>query len=68
LGLAQPSAAWRWALAEGLWIPLAHLICPHFGIHPRYAVKPNEFAAFLAMIPAMMGAYAGSLGRMAATA
>ncbi|HJU01286.1 MAG TPA: hypothetical protein VJ966_08780 [Actinomycetes bacterium] len=50
-GAARPSRAWLWALAVGLWIPA-------MGI----ALRHNP-AALIALVPAVLGAYAGAAAR-----
>ena len=49
LGFLLPKRAWLWALAVGIWIPLAAIL-----VHQNYA-------AILALIIAFFGAYAGAL-------
>ncbi len=47
-GAASPKHAWQWALAIGLWIPLNGFLRLH------------NYGAALAILPAMLGAYAGA--------
>jgi hypothetical protein len=62
LGIASPSLPWLSGLLLGLSVPAAHLIAPVFHAHP--IIPPHRFGgAFLALIPAFMGAYAGALLR-----
>ena len=51
LGAARPSRAWVWALAVGLWIPA-------LGILLR-----GNYGALLALVPALLGAFAGAGAR-----
>ncbi len=53
LGLAQPSAAWLWALAVGAWVPVIEI--PAAG-------NP---AALLALVVAFICAFGGALVRKA---
>jgi hypothetical protein len=50
-GAARPARAWLWALAVGLWVPALNI-----------AVRGNP-AALLALIPALLGAFAGAGAR-----
>jgi hypothetical protein len=50
-GATRPSRAWLWALAVGLWIPV-------LGIVDR-----GNVAALLALVPALLGAFAGAAAR-----
>ena len=50
-GATRPSGAWLWALAVGLWIPV-------LGI-----VVGDNYAALLALVPALLGALAGAAAR-----
>ena len=51
LAAARPSRAWLWALAVGLWIPV-------LGIVAR-----DNYAALIALVPALLGAVAGAAAR-----
>jgi len=48
---ARPWRAWLWALAVGLWIPALGIV-----------VRDN-YAALLALVPALLGALAGAGAR-----
>jgi hypothetical protein len=50
-GAARPSRPWRWALAVGLWVPVLGLVIRH---------NPG---ALIALVPAVLGAYAGAGAR-----
>jgi hypothetical protein len=50
-GATRPSRAWLWALAVGLWIPV-------LGIVVRGNVE-----ALIALVPALLGAFAGAAAR-----
>ena len=63
LSLAQPKTAWLWALIVGSCIPLVHFIGRRLGYAPLYPIQPNLLAAFIALIPAFIGAYSGALVR-----
>lgn len=54
-GMAMPERAWVWALAVGGWIPLQAVILTH------------NYAAFLALVIAFIGAYLGAFARKAIT-
>jgi DMSO reductase anchor subunit len=51
LGATRPSRAWLWGLAVGLWVPALNLV-----------VKDNP-GALLALVPALVGAFAGAGAR-----
>ena len=50
-GAARPARAWLWALAVGLWIPVLGIV-----LH-------GNPAALLALVPALVGAFAGAGAR-----
>jgi hypothetical protein len=50
-GATRPARAWLWALAVGLWIPVLGIV-----VHGNYA-------ALLALVPALLGALAGAAAR-----
>jgi hypothetical protein len=50
-GAARPSRAWMWGLAVGLWIPALGIV-----------LDGND-AALLALVPALLGAFAGAGAR-----
>jgi hypothetical protein len=66
LGAIQPRHAWRWGLAVGIVLPLSHVFGKALGIEWPYKVQPNDYASFLAMIPAFVGCYFGVILRLAA--
>jgi hypothetical protein len=57
LGFAQPKAAWRWALVLGLWVPALGFIA--FAVKVTPAQLSDVFFSFIALVPALVGAYAG---------
>jgi len=61
LGFAQPTAAWRWALVLGLWIPFLGLIARAAGV--TNAQFSDVLFSLVALVPALIGAYAGVLVR-----
>jgi hypothetical protein len=63
LGCLDPRRAWLWALILGGAVPLSYALSPVLGYPVPYPPDPNIFAAFLAFIPAFIGAYAGVLAR-----
>jgi hypothetical protein len=50
-GAARPARPWLWALAVGLWIPALNIALGH---------NPG---ALIALVPAVLGAYAGAAAR-----
>ncbi len=64
LAALNPEGAWRRALVLGLSVPLAHLIGRVTGIVIAHAVESYS-VAFLALVPAMAGSFAGSAFRRA---
>jgi hypothetical protein len=63
LGAWQPKHPWRWALIIGGCVPAAHIIGTLTGHHPPY--KTDLAGPFLALIPALIGAYGGAVIRLA---
>jgi predicted cobalt transporter CbtA len=59
LAFARPRRPWRWALLMGVAVPLAYVVAPLLGVAPRAQPEPNLSATLIALIPAMIGAYAG---------
>jgi hypothetical protein len=53
LGMISPRQPWVWALAVGVWIPLAAILFTH------------NYGGFLALVFAFAGAYGGMLCRRA---
>jgi hypothetical protein len=62
MGLAQPRSPWRWALALGVWVPLAHLALKVLGLPD--AMEPGYrkllLVAALTVGAALVGACAGA--------
>ena len=54
LGAVSPRHPWLWAVAVGLWIPVLTIV-----LRPE---SPN-YAALLALVFALAGAYAGAATR-----
>ena len=52
MGALQPQRAWVWAFAVGSWIPLVGIAFDRF-----------EYASLLALVFALVGAYAGAFAR-----
>jgi hypothetical protein len=53
--------AWRWALVLGLWIPVLGLIARAAGV--TNAQFSDVLFSLVALVPALIGAYAGVLVR-----
>jgi len=58
-GLFMPRSAWRRAVPIGLGVPAIHYVAMWVGVKPPYPVQPGIYATFLAVIPALIGSYAG---------
>jgi ABC-type multidrug transport system permease subunit len=61
LGLLRPSRPWRWVITMGIFVPLTE-----FAAHVLLPVKPSRaqvYGSFLTSLPAVAGAYGGSLMR-----
>jgi hypothetical protein len=63
LGFLLPNRAWLWGLIVGLCLPLSYLLSRSFGYLPQTMVEPGWYAAAIALIPALIGVYAGSFAR-----
>src|SRR3970040_508849 len=61
LGFSQPTAAGRGALVLGLWIPFLGLIARAAGV--TNAQFSDVLFSLVALVPALIGAYAGVLVR-----
>jgi hypothetical protein len=61
LGFARPRGAWRWGVIAALGIPAVYLAGGALGFKPIDVMHPNIFASLVALIPAMIGVYAGAL-------
>jgi hypothetical protein len=66
LGLTMPGKAWLWAVIVALCLPGAYLFLHAFGYQPKSPPSPVWYASLLALIPAFMGAYMGTLTRVIA--
>ena len=64
LGLAEPRGAWRWGVLVGLALPARQALFHLLGARVPY---PNEWSDLpvtaVALVPALVGAYAGAFGR-----
>jgi hypothetical protein len=63
LGLWRPDVAWLWGALCGLGIPIVYLVGRAFGFVPINWPEPGWYATFLAIVPAMIGAFWGYLMR-----
>jgi hypothetical protein len=57
LGFAQPRHAWRWGLILGLWVPIMEYAALAAGL--RATPASDVLGSFLALVFALVGAYAG---------
>ena len=55
----DPARAWRWGITFGLSVPIALLVSRVTGAELPFAVESYRLA-FLAMVPALLGAAIGS--------
>jgi hypothetical protein len=60
LGVARPRKPWRWALLVALCLPAAQLLAFISRVNPT---RGEVAASFVALVPAFVGAYGGSLLR-----
>ena len=58
LGFNQPKSAWHMAMLLGIWIPIFRLI-DIFLSQGSHKLVPEGFGPFLAVVPALIGAYGG---------
>jgi hypothetical protein len=63
VGMYLPRLAWLTGLLLGSSVFAAHGLLSILGYAQPYPVEPNLFAAFLALIPAFIGAFAGAFIR-----
>ena len=61
LGALRPEGPWRWALLVATCIPLSRLIAAKV-IH-EFTERAQIYESFLAFLPAVVGAYGGSVLR-----
>ena len=66
LGIVQPGKAWLWAVIAAVCLPGVYLFARALGYHPVNSPSPGWYASLLALIPAFIGGYAGTLVRMLA--
>ncbi len=64
IGVLWPKRAWRWAFCTGLALPISQVLAMAFNWHVPY---PNTWgggvASLFAIIPGLIGVYAGVAGR-----
>ena len=60
LGFAQPRRAWAYALTLGACVPAAHLLALIVDYPLPYQITDFNFT-FIAIVPALAGAYCGAL-------
>jgi len=63
VGFIQPRKAWRLGLIVALSLPLVYLLGRALGYEPVSWPSPGLYATLLAIIPALIGTYAGVLLR-----
>lgn len=61
LGVARPLRPWRWTLLVAAGVPVAHALA-YFLLHQR-PYRSQMYGSVLEILPAVVGAYGGSLGR-----
>ncbi len=64
LGFALPRKEWLWAVIVAVCLPGVYLFVRSQGYQPKSPPSPVWYASLLAIIPAMLGAYAGAIGRV----
>jgi hypothetical protein len=63
LGMLMPKKAWLWAVIVAVCLPGVYLFARSQGYQPASPPNPGWYASLLAIIPALIGAYAGAIGR-----
>lgn len=63
-GLIFPRKAWLWATIVALCLPGVYLFARSLGYHPVSPPSPDWYASIMAIIPALIGAYAGAVARV----
>ena len=61
LGFLSPRSPWRWVVIIGAFVPVVDWLAYYF-----FAQKPERaqiYESFLAFLPGIAGAFAGSIGR-----
>ena len=61
LGVARPKSPWRWSVLVAAGVPLAHALA-YFLLH-QVPYRSQMYGSLLEFLPAIVGAYGGSLGR-----
>jgi uncharacterized membrane protein YjjB (DUF3815 family) len=62
LSLTYPKRAWLWALLTGMFVPLINALAVELGY--GYLRRPESlYAAYLAFVPAFIGAYSAAFLR-----
>lgn len=61
LGMLRPRWPWRWVVMVGVFIPLTELAA--YKMQGIQASRGQVYAAFLAFLPGIAGAYAGATMR-----
>jgi ABC-type multidrug transport system permease subunit len=63
LGSLSPQKPWRWAVLFLIVVPLMQLLAPLFAVEKP--VRAETLESFLVFLPAIVGAYGGSVLRRA---
>ena len=63
MGFACPRHAWRWGIIAPLGIPAVYLAAHAAGLKPVDSLHPNILASLVALIPGLIGVYAGAFVR-----
>jgi hypothetical protein len=63
MGFLRPAGAWRWGVVASLGIPTVYLLGRSLGCKPVSWPEPNIFASLVALVPGLIGVYAGALTR-----
>jgi hypothetical protein len=63
-GMILPKKAWLWAIIVTLCLPGVYLIARELGYRPVSPPNPGWYASLIAIIPALIGAYLGTLARV----
>jgi MFS-type transporter involved in bile tolerance (Atg22 family) len=63
-GFIMPKKAWLWAIIVAFCLPGVYLFARSLGYQPVSPPSPGWYASLLAIIPALIGAYSGTVGRV----
>ena len=63
LGLMRPEKPWRWIAIVGVFVPVAELL--GYLLLAEKPYRAQIYESFLAFLPGIVGAYGGSLMRLA---